>query len=355
MGQKTNPNILRLGQTKEWKSKYIEKKSNELFGYTFNDLEIQKFIYKFFEENGLSVDNCKISQSENFLHIFVSYFILPRTKQYINQTNSQQKVKIAFKKKKSIKFLKKKASLKKNISNYNLYNQKYFSDKIDENLKYDESFNKINNHYFLDKKFRRLNSIDDFKKYKNINNYKNITHTKTNLFIKKIFESVHLFLKKRTTIKLSLKQLNTDNAVVKTFSEKKKNLISTNLLKLHKFQKNDFFKVGVTLLYSCVTNNKSSELLAQYIAFYLKLFKRHKFFLNFLKNTLKIFLNKNFSNIKRIKISVKGRFNGAPRAKTTSLSVGVPPSLTLNSDINYSESTSFTSNGTFGIKIWTYS
>ena len=30
-------------------------------------------------------------------------------------------------------------------------------------------------------------------------------------------------------------------------------------------------------------------------------------------------------------------------------------SLTLNSDINYAESTSFTPNGTFGIKVWTYS
>jgi ribosomal protein S3 len=70
---------------------------------------------------------------------------------------------------------------------------------------------------------------------------------------------------------------------------------------------------------------------------------------------LKKFLNKNFSKIKRIKISVKGRFNGAPRAKTKTLYIGVPPFLTLNSDINYSESTSFTSNGTFGIKVWTYS
>lgn len=355
MGQKTNQNILRLGQTKEWKSKYIEKKSSELFSYTFNDLEIQKFIYKFFEENGLSIHNSKISQSENFLHIFVSYFILPKAKQLINKTNGQQKIKIAFKKRKSNKYLKKKARLKKSISNYNLYNQKYFSKKIDENLRSGESFNKMNNHYFLDKKFRRLNSIDYFQKYKTIHTYKNITHSKTNLFIKKIFESVHLFMKKKTIIKLSLKQINTDSAIIKTFSKKKKFLISTNLLKLQKFQKNDFFKVGVTLLYNCVTNNNSSELLSKYIAFYLKLFKRHKFFLKFLKNTLKIFLNKNFSIMKRIKISVKGRFNGAPRAKTTLLSIGIPPSLTLNSDINYAESTSFTPNGTFGIKVWTYS
>ena len=104
MGQKTNPNILRLGQNKRMKSKYIEKKSNELPNYALNDIEIQKFIYKFFDQNGLIVDNCKLLQSKNFLPIFVSYFSLPKTKQLIVQTNKHQKVKLKFKKRKSIKF-----------------------------------------------------------------------------------------------------------------------------------------------------------------------------------------------------------------------------------------------------------
>ena len=47
MGQKTNPNILRLGKTKDWKSKYLEKKPTELSTYIFKDIEIQKFIFKF--------------------------------------------------------------------------------------------------------------------------------------------------------------------------------------------------------------------------------------------------------------------------------------------------------------------
>jgi ribosomal protein S3 len=354
MGQKTNQNILRLGKTKEWKSKYIEKKSNELSSYTFNDLEIQKFINKFFEKHGLAIDNCKISQSENLLHIFVSYFSLPKTKQLINQTSNQQKIKIIFKKRKSNRFLKKKARIQKKILNYNLYNKKYFNKKIIKILKLNKSGKPINYHYFYNKKFRRLNIINSYKIYQNIKTYKNVTHVKTDLFFKKILKSIYLFMGKKITVKLSLKQLNSDNNVIKTFSKKKKNLISANLMKLWKFQKNDFFKLGITLLYNCILNSKSSELLAKYIAFYLKIIKRHKFFLIFLKNTLKIFLNKNFSNLKRVKISIKGRINGAPRAKEKTLFVGVPPALTLNSNINYSESTSFTPNGTFGIKVWTY-
>ena len=38
MGQKTNPNILRLGVTKNWKTEFFEKKKKELPLYIFNDL-----------------------------------------------------------------------------------------------------------------------------------------------------------------------------------------------------------------------------------------------------------------------------------------------------------------------------
>ena len=41
MGQKTNPNIFRLGVNKKWKTEFFEKKSQELSNYTFKDLEIK--------------------------------------------------------------------------------------------------------------------------------------------------------------------------------------------------------------------------------------------------------------------------------------------------------------------------
>jgi ribosomal protein S3 len=85
----------------------------------------------------------------------------------------------------------------------------------------------------------------------------------------------------------------------------------------------------------------------------LKNLKRHNFFLKFVKTTLTLFYNKNFSNCKRIKIQVKGRFNGAPRAKNKLIDIGNrAPVLTINSKIDYAESTAFTSNGTFGVKVW---
>jgi len=75
--------------------------------------------------------------------------------------------------------------------------------------------------------------------------------------------------------------------------------------------------------------------------------------LRFIKNALLFFNDKNFSKINGIKIKVKGRFNRAPRARHKFIIIGKGvPALTLNSKIDYAESTSFSTNGTFGVKVW---
>ena len=55
MGQKTNPNILRLGVTKKWKTEFFEKSQKELPLYVFKDLEIQDYIERFFEINNILI------------------------------------------------------------------------------------------------------------------------------------------------------------------------------------------------------------------------------------------------------------------------------------------------------------
>ena len=74
MGQKTNPNILKIGKIKEWKSKYIEKKSTESSTIIFRDLEIKKFICHFFTKNNLKIQNYRIYYSESSLHVYISYY-----------------------------------------------------------------------------------------------------------------------------------------------------------------------------------------------------------------------------------------------------------------------------------------
>ena len=54
-----------------------------------------------------------------------------------------------------------------------------------------------------------------------------------------------------------------------------------------------------------------------------------------------------------IKIKIKGRFNGAPRARHKIIQIGTGiPALTISSKIDYGEITSYTANGTFGVKVW---
>ena len=122
MGQKTNPQILRLGNIKEWEIRYLEKKSTELALYSFLGLEIEKFIYKFFEKQGLTVQNCKISFSNVSLHVFVAYISKPNTCNFLNKQNEKQKIKLKFKKT-SLQNRKKKLKLLKKHINYNLYTQ----------------------------------------------------------------------------------------------------------------------------------------------------------------------------------------------------------------------------------------
>ena len=85
MGQKTNPNILRLGQTKEWKSKYIEKNNEESSLYLYKTLEIQKYLNRFFGLYKIKIHNCKIFYSENVLQIFISFYLTAKTLYIINK------------------------------------------------------------------------------------------------------------------------------------------------------------------------------------------------------------------------------------------------------------------------------
>ena len=121
---------------------------------------------------------------------------------------------------------------------------------------------------------------------------------------------------------------------------------------LQKFRYTPFFKEGINLIFLSVYKHNSSKLLTKFIEIQLKTIKRHKFFMTFLKKTLTLFLNSNFSKIKGVRIKLKGRLNGVPRAKHKILNVGDIPIQTIDSIVDYSESTIHNSNGSYGIKVW---
>ena len=142
MGQKTNPNILRLGKIKEWKSKYIEKKSTESSTVVFRDLEIKKFIFRLFAKNKLKVQNCRVYYSESSLHVYISYY------SSFNPLIVNKKTKPKYTNLHSKPFQNKVFNIKKNNIKKQLYTaktyKKTFSRQPEQKL--------LQTHYFLNKK-----------------------------------------------------------------------------------------------------------------------------------------------------------------------------------------------------------
>jgi len=121
---------------------------------------------------------------------------------------------------------------------------------------------------------------------------------------------------------------------------------------VRKFENSSFFKEGVNSIFLSVLKTDSSKLLTNFISMQLKKIKKQKFFMAFLKKALTVFVTSEFSKIKGVRIKIKGRLNGVPRAKHKIINVGDLPIQTINSLLSYSESDICNSSGSYGIKVW---
>ena len=314
MGQKINPNIFNLIEENSKQSKYIEKKLTEHSVYSKTDLEIKNYTKSFFKSYNIIVNNCKLLYLNNLLYIYVSYY---------------QKVEYAF-----LKF--DKSQLIKN----------HFCQKETIKMK-------------LPKNFIKRKSFD--KESKLINKHKvKSKNLEIASFLETFFISLKKFTSKQFNIFLTLERQNKKIMVLKKnrTQEEKTSIIKRKqkLISLRKYKHKVFFKEGINILLMCITNKNSSKLLAQYLATQIKILKQHNFFIRFIKNTLTLLSDKIFlSLIKGIKIKIKGRFNGRSRSQNRIVQIShIPPVLTKSFNINYFEETSFTLNGTFGVKVWIY-
>jgi small subunit ribosomal protein S3 len=93
----------------------------------------------------------------------------------------------------------------------------------------------------------------------------------------------------------------------------------------------------------------SAQVVAKNIASDLE--RRFKF-----RRTIKKYLDETMAmrGIKGVKIKVGGRLDGAEIARVEWLTAGSLPLTTLRADVDYGESTAFTTYGTIGIKVWVY-
>ena len=292
-----------------WESQYFEKNKNELHTNIFKSLEIEKYLKKVLKNSGFNLHDLKI----NFANFVINILVLVRKSEYKT---------FIFKKRAQINInnfhfqTKKVNSLKKQIKK-RTFIIKNFSNKLKSKILY------------LYK--QRLLKLKTCKKV----NFEGLS--------KKILENLNLFTHNKFQINFIIQEIN----FISSSASGKQNLVS-----FRKFEKTAFFKESIHFFIGLVTRKRPAQSISNFITTQLEETKNHNFFFNFLQEISNLIVNQKFSYIEGIKIIIAGRINGALRSRAKVIKSGEISLLALNSKINYSESTAFTSNGTLGVKVW---
>jgi hypothetical protein len=337
MAQRVHPNIFRVGVTKLWNYKYIEKKSIEQPNYDFKNLEIRKFIFKFFKDNNFDLYECKTNYCDNgSLHIFLAYYAIPINKNIIDDVLTASNP--------SVKTQPYKNYL--TTEDYFTYNIITYMKKLLEN---DSPITQITGlKKEIQKKYLNLEKSFTF-----IDPFYTAHKMKLKFFLNNFIESLTIFIGKKLNIFITFQELN--RSLKKNLNKKNIQLIKRSITKLNKYKDNEFFKEGVTTLYICSKYSNSANLLSEFIVRYLKKTKNPKFFLTFIKKGLTVFKKETNFKVNEIKIKIKGRITKSARARKKIVQIANKlPVLSINANINYAEKVVYTPNGTIGVKVWIY-
>lgn len=323
MGQKTSSNLLRLDfNNNEWKSKYNTKTPEESSLIVFKDLKIKEYLEQLMIKNGLILHQYKMHVNNNTLYLYVSYFICLKSTYLINLITSDQKIK---------------------LNKINKHKYKHVYQKTKNTKKSSKTI--IKQKDFISKTIYKRCSI--LKKQKNDRNDFYLNDFKTNNFSEQILEALNLFTNRNYNTYLTFRNLNS-NLTVKL----KKEIWRKKLLQLKRYKKQEFFKESINVILIVLKSKNSAELFAKFLTKYISTLKKHFYFILFIKQALNLFLTSDLSKIIGVKIIINGRLNGKPRARNNIIIVGNMPTQTLKTNIDYYQSTAFSSNGTLGIKVW---
>jgi len=296
-----------------WKHQYFEKSKSELHANIFRSLEIEQYLGQILKNNGFNLHNYKLNFSDFVINIFLS---VHKTEPHFFEF--KKSISITEKK----LFLKKKREVKlKNVMKGN-YLRRRSAKNPSSKLNYVRTLRAYEEHLSKlgSKKLLSLNSLS-----------------------KKILESLNLFTHNRFNINLTVQEIN----FISSDSNSKQALLS-----FRKFEKTPFFKEGRSLLVPLIKQHNSAKLLGAFVASQLETIKRHNFFFNFLQESLTLIVFQKPSKVHGIKILISGRLNNAARSRNKIVKIGKISLLKIDSIIDSSKSTAFTSNGTFGIKVW---
>jgi len=294
MGQKTDARIFRKGvKKKNWDIKYIEKSNEDVSLYVYKTLEIKKYLNRFFGLYKIKIHSCKIFYSDSSLQIFISFYLTTKTM-------------YAIKKK-----LKKHCTVTK----------------------------PANGSCNITKSLKPVVTLKNSKGFYEI-----------------LLESLATYTENKTNISVTFQNLNRCKLHPQITN------LKTIFKQLRRFVKNPFFKEAINILFVNISKRKSAKLLASFISDQFRLnqlrtsqmtiSRKDNHFLGFLKQAITLLIKSENSCLKGIKIVIKGRFNKAPRARTNNIFFGKFSLQSFNSKVDYYQSTAYTVNGTFGIKVW---
>jgi len=334
MGQKVNSNIFRLGINKKWRTEFFEKKRHELPLYTFKGLEIKSYIERFLETQGIILHDYKQHYSNSTLNLYISYFVLPEF--------------VSSKKNKAAKI-----TLINDAGDSKVVHQSS-SITVQQVLQgsYTTLFNtQTSTSYYSIKKYLNVDLLNvrpmlqSSARSETAADINAPIELKIEGILNNLFKVLSLFTSNKFNIVVNFCCLNKNLNFFKRTQKK-------NFILLQKFKGTPFLKEGIELLFYTMHTSNSASLLAKFIAIQVRKVKRHKFFLAFLKQTLTVLTSSNFSKVRGIKIIIKGRLNGVPRASHKIITVGDVPVQSINAVIDHAQSTAHNANGSYGIKVW---
>jgi hypothetical protein len=311
MGQKVNPVLFRLAVLRnEWKSNFSARNSEEFSLYTFQSLEIRKYLDQFLGELGIYLHDYKVFQTAKSLHLYVSYFASSKV------VNNLQKIK------------RKKATVRLNTIKTQI--SVFSRNKTAAYKKYDK--------FFEVKKFVYQTVLSK------------------NDFLQQVLETLTLFLTKRIDIVIIFQQVRKGLSLnLNGVSNSDKKTVKNRFLTLRKHAKEPSFVDMLNVLILCLNLKNSGKILAEFIANRLQNTKKHNQFFYLLRSTLISLQKTKIFNINGIKIRIKGRLSGKARSTSKLIVIGQVPTQTLTDHVDFAEATSYTTNGTFGIKVWSTS
>ena len=334
MGQKTDARIFRQGvHRKNWEFRHIAKNDEESSLFLYKTLEVQRYLNRFFGLYKMKIHNCKIFYSHGSLQVFVSFYITAKTIYIIRKNLTKYSKKLSTQ-------IKRTSSKKKNWK-YKKKKQKF--------------------QFKLPSQKIRLK----IKKIQKVKSKEGLMYHKSNPWLALglkgfqdiLLESLIKYTKKKIDISVTLQNLNRHKQLSYNQLEGLKRIFK----QLRKFVKNSFFKEAMNILFINILRRKSAKLLAEFISDQFRLNqlrtdqstipRKDNYFLGFMKQTLLLFIKCEASCLTGVKIAIKGRFNRAPRARTTKIHFGKFSLQSFSSKIDYYQSTAYTVNGTFGVKV----